>query len=429
MSGSSHNFFPNAKSPSWQLPDGVAMAAENREDALVQIIRGHTEVLAPTTVAGLCERTSLDPRDIELGLLHVESGGFILRGIFTPGTKVEEFCDRRLLARIHRRTLERLRKEIAPVSARDFARFLIRWQHAGGETRLEGKEGIRRAIRRLQGFEAPAPAWERDLLPVRVRDYRPGDLDELCFAGEIVWARLSPRRPAIDANGHADKGTTRSAATRATPVTLAFREDLPDLLTAARSYSTDPPPEPAVGAAGEILQLLRRRGALFFEEIAAQTRRLRSDVEQGLRELIGAGLVTSDGFQGLRTIAHGRRSNHRRRSRRSGFNGIATSPPGRWAAISVPDRDLDDEDRLAENLAGVLLDRYGVIFRDLMRQESFTLPWRHLLKALRRLEARGEVRGGRFVSGFVGEQYALPGGGEDTPRDSSRAAGGRAGQR
>ena len=400
--------FPEREVPELELPDGVATVADNREDALVQIIRGHTEVLAPTTVAALCERTSLNSRDVEMGLLHVESGGFILRGTFTPGARIEEFCDRRLLARIHRRTLERLRKEIAPVSARDYARFLIRWQHAGAETRLEGKEGIRRAIRRLQGFEAPAPAWERDLLPARVRDYRPGDLDELCFAGEIVWARLSPRRSAADGNGHADRGTSRSAATRATPVTLAFREDLPDLLTAARSYLADAPPEPEVGAAGEVLQLLRRRGALFFEEIAAQTRRLPSDVEQGLLELIGAGLVTSDGFQGLRTIALGRRSNHRRRPRRSGFNGVAASPPGRWAAISVSGRDLAHEDRLAENLAGVLLDRYGVIFRDLMQQESFTLPWRHLLKALRRLEARGEVRGGRFVSGFVGEQYALP---------------------
>ena len=143
------------------------------------------------------------------------------------------------------------------------------------ETRLEGKEGIRRAVRRLQGFEAPAAAWERNLLPARVRDYRPSDLDELCFAGEIVWARLSPRRPAADTNGHADQGTSRAAATRATPVTLAFREDLPDLLTAARSYLSDKPPEPEVGAAGEVLQTLHRRGALFFDEIATQTRRLR----------------------------------------------------------------------------------------------------------------------------------------------------------
>ena len=401
--------FPHREVPELSLPKGVAVAAENREDAIAQIIRGHTEVLAPTTAEALCERTALDRRDVEMGLLHVESGGFILRGTFTPGAEIEEFCDRRLLARIHRYTLERLRKEIAPVSARDFMRFLVRWQHADSKTRLEGKEGIRRAIRRLQGFEAPAPAWERDLLPARVRDYRPSDLDELCFAGEIVWARLSPRRPAVDANGHADQGASRSTATRATPVTLAFREDLPDLLTAARGYLTDKPPEPEVGAAGEVLKTLRRRGALFFEEIGTQTRRLRTDVEQGLRELIGAGLVTSDGFQGIRTIAQGWRSHHRRRPpRRSGFNGATASPPGRWAAISVPDRDPDDEHRLAESLAGMLLDRYGVIFRDLMQQESVAIPWRYLLQALRRLEARGEVRGGRFVSGFVGEQYALP---------------------
>ena len=400
--------FPEREVPKLDLPDGVAVAAENREDALVQIIRGHTEVLAPTTVAGLCERTSLDPRDVEMGLLHVESGGFILRGTFTPGAEVEEFLRQTPSGPhppLHARKVKegnragigaRLRAISNPVATR--RRRNPSRRQRGNPAGYPAAPGIRGSG---PGVGArPAPGARSRL--------QPGDLDELCFAGEIVWARLSPRRPAVDTNGHADQGVSRSAATRATPVTLAFREDLPDLLTAARSYLTDTPPEPEVGAGGEVLQLLRKRGALFFEEVAAQTRRLQSDVEQGLRELIGAGLVTSDGFQGLRTIAQGRRSNHRRRPRRSGFNGIAASPPGRWAAISVPDRDLDDEDRLAENLAGVLLDRYGVIFRDLMQQESFTMPWRHLLKALRRLEARGEVRGGRFVSGFVGEQYALP---------------------
>ena len=401
--------FPVCEFPQLELPDGVVAAAENREDALVQIVRGHTEILGPTTVAGIHHRTSLDRADIETSLLHVESGGFILRGSFTPDLDVEEFCDRRLLARIHRYTLERLRKEIAPVSARDFMRFLVRWQYVAPETRLEGREGIRRAVSRLEGFEAPASAWERDLLPARVRNYRPGDLDDLCFAGEIVWARLSLRRPVTNGNGSAEKTTSRTAATRATPVTLARREDLPDLLMAVRGYASDLPPDPEVGAAGEVLQLLNQRGALFFDEITSRTRRLKTDVEQGLRELIGAGFVTSDGFQGLRAVAQGQRSNHRLRAGRSRSNGTGTAgPPGRWAAIGLPDHDSRDDDDRAEKLAEVLLDRYGVLFRDLMQRESFTMPWRYVLKALRRLEARGEVRGGRFVAGFVGEQYALP---------------------
>ena len=405
--------YPKSDLPRLELPPGAAENADTREDARLQLLRGHTEIMGPTTAPALARRVLLSEADVSEGLIHLETGGFVLRGSFTPDSAAEEFCDRRILARIHRYTLDRLRQEIAPVSARDFMRFLIRWHHATPNTRLEGREGIRRAVRRLQGFEAPASSWESDLLRARVNGYRPADLDELCFAGEIVWARLSARRQSPNGNGAAESTAIRSAATRATPVTLASRQDLPDLLAAARGYLNGAQTDPDVGAAAEILEVLKRRGALFFDEIVAESRRLKTDIEAGLRELIGAGLVTSDGFQGLRVIAGGHHSPVYR-ARRRRMSGLAADvfsgagPPGRWSVLSPPDRDPAEEDRRAEKISAVLLGRYGVVFRDLMRRESFSMPWRLILRAMRRLEARGEVRGGRFVSGFVGEQYALP---------------------
>jgi ATP-dependent Lhr-like helicase len=358
----------------------------------------------------------------------------------------DEYCDRRLLARIHRYTLDRLRREIDPVSAQDYMRFLLRWQHLAPDTRLTGKTGVKQAIARLQGFEAAAGAWERDLLAARVSDYRSSWLDELCLAGEVAWARLTPRK--------VTPTTTSATASRATPVSLCLRPELEPLLIGVRLNSPFQG-GPKAGAAAEIHELLNRRGALFFDEIVNATRRLRSDVERGLRELVAWGLVTSDGFQGLRQLSSSAPSVGRRRGRdasnyAAGGFFVGSGPAGRWALIPSPssahpevlesrgavtadhpsassppsepalsqgvgstERGLGGEvatdmEDLAEAVARVLLQRYGVVFRDLYPRESFTVPWRDLLRALRRLEARGIVRGGRFVSGFNGEQYALP---------------------
>jgi ATP-dependent Lhr-like helicase len=335
----------------------------------------------------------------------VEASGFVLRGRFTPGVASDEFCDRRLLARIHRYTLDRLRREIDPVSAQDYMRFLLRWQHLTPDAKLAGKTGVRQAIARLEGYEAASSAWERELLAARISDYRSSWLDELCLGGEVVWARLTPRK---SANGGA-------TPTRSTPITLALRRDFETLLSAVRGGEAGPA-GPKTGAAAEILDLLRHRGALFFDEIVNGTRRLRSDVERGLRELVAWGLVTADGFQGLRQLLG--RAPHQGRPRTGGGSSYTASgffagggPAGRWSLIQQP-HSLSlgevDSDELAEAAANVLLQRYGVVFRDLYPRESLSLPWRDVLRALRRLEARGLVRGGRFVSGFNGEQYALP---------------------
>ncbi len=400
--------YPDASLPAFRLPEGVAEPCEDREEARRRLLRGHSEVREPFTPSGLAGRTGLETKDVARGLQQVEASGFVLRGRFTPGREgdEDEFCDRRLLARIHRETLDRLRREIDPVSAQDFMRFLLRWQHVAPGTQLAGRRGARQAVTQLGGFEAPAASWERDLLRARVEDFGPNWLDELCLSGEVAWGRLAPPRSAT--NGQSGSEAARlSRATKVTPVTVASRADLAMLLAAARADGRVPR-EPAAGAAAELLALLRERGALFFDELVSGTRRLASDVEEGLRELIAAGLVASDGFQGLRDLT--RRS--ARRARRGRYLGAGRyaggGPAGRWALLRPGEADPAERDEFAEELAQLLLRRYGVVFRDVVAAESFTVPWRDLLRALRRLEARGIVRGGRFVSGFVGEQFALP---------------------
>ena len=402
------------------VPDAARLPVEHREEARVRLLRGHAELLPPTTVAEFAARTALEERDVEHGLVMAEAGGYVLRGQFTPGGVSEEWCDRRLLARIHRYTLDRLRSEIDPVSRQDYMRALLRWQHLVPDTQVEGRGGLRSLLPRLAGFEAPASAWEEQLLRARMKYYEPSWLDELCLAGEAAWTRLTPRRAAPLGENGEPVSTGTAAATRATPVTLAPRTALFDLVAAVRSTPNAPEPAiPEAGAGAEILALLQQRGALFFDELVRGTRRLATDVERGLRELIGAGLVTSDGFQGLREIANGQRRNGRRHGRRAssylrGGLFAGGGPPGRWSPIETPAAedgtplDRADIEDLAEQVAEVMLHRYGVVFRDLYPLEPFTVPWREVLRAMRRLEARGVIRGGRFVTGFAGEQYALP---------------------
>jgi ATP-dependent helicase Lhr and Lhr-like helicase len=386
--------------PPVELPPGVAVEVGEREDARLKLIRGQMEVLGPITSADLAERVRLGETDVDYGMRQAEAGGYVLRGRFTQGALTDEFCDRRLLARIHRYTLDSLRREIDPVSAQDFMRFLLRWHHLTPDTRLEGKMGVRQAILRLQGFEAAASAWERELLAARVRDYRIAWLDELCLAGEVVWARLTPRKATLSVKG--------PAPSRTTPLTLALRTDFELLLAGVRA-SNGAAAAPSVGAAGEVYELLGKRGALFFDEVVNRTRRLKSDVERALRELVAWGLVTADGFQGLRQLIGGIGQTRRPRLRSAlyGPGGVfaGPGPAGRWSLVHAPEPLPQDE--LAEGVAQALLQRYGVVFRDLIQRESFTVPWRDILRALRRLEARGVIRGGRFVSSFVGEQYAL----------------------
>jgi ATP-dependent Lhr-like helicase len=395
--------------PDVELPPVLAARPRPSPDAAaLRVVRGHLDVSGPVTAGELAERTALAPSEVEIALAGLEAEGFALRGRFDPARAggAEEWCARRLLARIHAYTHERLRREIEPVSAQDFVRFLLRWQHLAPGTRREGRRGLLAVVEQLQGFEIAAGSWEESVLPGRVEGYRPEWLDALTLSGEVAWARLTPRVPVEGEEPSRGGG----APSRSTPLALALREDLGWLLAMARGEAA--PAGPAPGPAHDVLECLLRRGALFQREVIAHTRRLPVEVEEGLWELVSRGLVTADGFQSVRALlgarerwAKGRLAARRGRERGRGAHGLAAE--GRWALL--PPADLERApDALAEATARQLLRRWGVVFRDLVGRETLALPWRDVLWSLRRLEARGEIRGGRFVTGFTGEQYALP---------------------
>jgi ATP-dependent Lhr-like helicase len=304
-----------------------------------------------------------------------------------------------VLARIHRATLATLRREIEPCSPADLVRFLLRWQHALPGARLHGREGVAEAVAQLQGFHAAAGAWERELLPARVAGYEPRWLDELCLSGEVAWGRLAVASPD-------DEPRRRAAPTRQAPVTLALRADLGWLAAAA-----GPAAPPSPGAA-PVAEALARGGALFAADLCVATGRPRAEVEAALWDLVSAGVVTCDGFAGLRALLghaplHGRARAAAVGGRWSILRREPAAPaPGNGAA---PGQGVEAASReaLVERVAGQLLRRWGVVFRDLAHREPGAPPWRELVRVYRRLEARGELRGGRFVSGFSGEQFAV----------------------
>ncbi len=392
--------------PEPSLPPALAeRPAPEPEDASKETVRGHLSASGPVTPAELVRRTALDATTVEVALAGLEAEGFALRGHFS-GVDDEEFCERRLLARIHRATLDRLRREIEPVSAQDFMRFLLRWQHVAPTTQLEGRRGVLAVIEQLQGLELAAGAWEESVLPARIASYRGEWLDDLCLSGELAWARLTPRDRG-DGEDAETAGRGGLVPSRATRLAFATREALPRLLAACRGG--EEPLEPGPGAACDLLALLRTRGALFQQELVTLSGRLPIEVEEGLWDLVARGLVNADGFAGVRQLLSARERAARRSAARRPRRRIrGARAEGRWALVPAPPSG-DDPERRAEAVAERLLARWGVVFRDLLARESVAVPWRELLWALRRMEARGSVRGGRFVTGFVGEQYALPG--------------------
>lgn len=404
-------------------PPEAAPAPDTRAEAITELVRGRLEVCGPTTARRLSGRLALPESDVERGLLALEDEGTVLRGHFTPSAAdadepPTEWCHRRLLARIHRLTLERLRAEVSPVSARDFVRFLFRWQRAAPGRRLEGREGVAAAVEQLEGFEVPAAALEADVLAARVDGYDPADLDALCTSGRAAWGRLTP--PSGDGSGLRSSGPLRTS-----PVALWGRPNTRRWLSAAPS-----PDDVELGAqARRVLSVLQERGASFFPELVEAAGLLPTRVEQALGELVAFGLATADSFSGLRALMLP--SDERRPlggaggGRRGGSSPWGVETAGRWSLLraAAEGRDADAapaaedgapgggagarEERLAFH-ARVLLRRWGVVFRALLEREPHAPPWRELLRVLWRLEARGEVRGGRFVSGFAGEQFALP---------------------
>ncbi|WHZ20202.1 MAG: putative ATP-dependent DNA helicase [Rhodanobacteraceae bacterium] len=428
--------FPDATlQPAIEAPAEFAAKAWTREEALVEILRARLACTGPVRASELAHAFGVPDSDIAIALATLEREGIAMRGRFTPDATEEEWCDRHLLARIHRRTLQRLRREIEPVAPRDFMRFLLDWQHVAPDARMRGPDALAAVLAQLEGFEAPASAWESQLLPARVAGYDIAWLDALCGAGRIAWTRL-----------RASAGGAHASPVRASPIVLLPRRQLTTWNAIGAQAAAEPPA--LSSRAQAVVEFLAQRGASFFGEIADGTRLLKAELEDALGELVGAGMVGADSFAGLRALlqpaAKRNHARHRRLARHM-LNGIEDA--GRWSLVHAlhpspigrgtegegpdlakvaakPDphpsaersalraaspggRGAESEAR--EHVARVLLRRWGVVFWKLLEREAAWLPpWRELRRVCQRLEARGEIRGGRFVEGIVGEQFALP---------------------
>jgi ATP-dependent Lhr-like helicase len=375
-------------------------AKEGDTEALAEIVRSRLELVGPVTESALGVVLDLPAGQIRAALLMLEAQGSVMRGRFS-GRKEEEWCERRLLLRIHRYTRDRKRNEIQAVPPAQLMRFLFRWQRVAMENhddRREGEAGLLAVLQQLEGFAVPAGAWERDILPLRVKQYLPEGLDKLCAAGRIAWFR--PVEASVSELAPA------AGPVRSTPITLVERESL------AHWQKCSAPPASTEGLsprAQKILECLREHGASFFDDLVRDTGLIRSEVELGLGELVSRGRVTSDSFAGVRALITSKKRRERLRQYRRPF--LSLEDAGRWSLPRRLPAQASAESLgtpAVDHIARVLLRRYGVVFRKLLEREGGLPPWRELFYVYRRMEARGEIRGGRFVTGFAGEQFALP---------------------
>ena len=386
-------------------PASARFGAPESHEAIRGAVQGWMEILGPVTAPALSARLGLALSSVNIALAALETTGNVFQGRFSPDLPEGEveWCDRRLLARIHRLTLGALRQEIEPVTPADLMKFLLQWQHVGGGRRLHREEGVRAVIRQLEGLELPALAWEKDILPARVELYTASDLDRLCLAGEIVWGRLQKPGEKTEVESPRRGGPPKRNA----PLAMVLREHLSLYL------DPEPPSESLLSnlrpLTRKVLEALRTSGASFTADLAQKVGALRTEVEESLWELVSLGVVTGDGLAGLRTLLRtvDPRWQSRWASRRRARVVPENPPAGRWALLQAGGAAVGEEER-TEALARQYLRRYGVVFRELLGREPRRQPWWRLLGVYRRLEARGEIRGGRFVGGFVGEQYALP---------------------
>jgi ATP-dependent Lhr-like helicase len=433
-----HRLFPDAQFET-ELAD-VGNADIPLDDAVLVLVQGWMSAVGPTTASQLGERLGILASEIEKGLLRMEAAGTVLRGKFTagpsnqapaapgqPGASVFsdslgkiseleiEWCERRLLARIHRLTVGMLRKQIEPVTAAQFMRWLLRWQHVAPGSQANGERGTLEVLRQLQGFEIPANAWERQVLARRIADYDPKWLDQLCLTGAVGWGRLSPHPATLDSSGPSDGSTPRQRRvipTSVAPITFFVREEADWMGLSGNPHISqnrrDEDSRSGHGARGLshgaqlVFEFLKQRGASFFADVVRGTGKLKAEIETALWELVAAGLVTADGFDNLRSLIDPKR----RAGQGSGRSLRPRHSTGRWALLHA-DAVLDRA-RAVEAACWMLLRRYGIVIRDVLARESNLPSWRELLMAFRRLEDRGEIRGGRFVDGFLGEQFALP---------------------
>jgi ATP-dependent Lhr-like helicase len=382
------------------------------------MVTGWMSHLGPITATAIGENLGLPASEVTGALLRMEASGTILRGNFSgtasragapaPQEPETEWCERRLLARIHRLTVATLRKQIEPVTAAQFMQWLLNWQHVAAGTQVSGERGTLEVLRQLQGFEIPANAWERQVLARRIVDYDPKWLDQLCLTGAVGWGRLSPHPATLDyspSNNGSEPGAPtrqrRVIPTSVAPITFFVREDA-DWMTPRHPGAEVSENNGLSHGAQVVLDFLRQRGASFFADIVRGTEKLKAEIETALWELVAAGLVTADGFDNLRSLIDPKR--------RAGQGSGRTTRPrhnaGRWALLHA--EDVVERPRAIEAACWMLLRRYGIVVRDVLAREANLPSWRELLMGFRRLEDRGEIRGGRFVDGFLGEQFALP---------------------
>jgi ATP-dependent Lhr-like helicase len=379
------------------LPE-LSSAATSREEGLLAMVTGWMAYSGPVSAPELAGILGISAPEVEKALLRLETSGIILRGKFTnPASNETEWCERRLLARIHRLTLGQLRKQVEAVTPAQFMSWLFRWQHVAPSTQLLGERGLLEGLRQLQGFEAPANSWERQILARRVANYDPKELDQLCLTGAVGWGRLSPHPATLES---LTDGKRRVVPSSVAPITFFARDESDWMLphresSDAEDYSLSPD-------ATAVLQFLRQRGASFFPDIVRGTSKLKSEVETALWELVAAGLLTADGFDNLRALIDPKR----RSGQGSGRSARPRHSTGRWSLLYSG--DSIDRNLALEAICRMLLRRYGIVFREVLTREAILPKWREVLITLRRLEDRGEIRGGRFVSGFLGEQFALP---------------------
>ena len=415
-----------ARQPAIEAPPDFAERLWSPDEALVEMVRARLSGLGPVSVDTLVSDLHQPAPDIAVALSRLEAEGVAMRGRFTPQASEpgapEEWCERHLLARIHRYTIARLRREIEPVEPRDFMRFLFDWQRVDEDTRMQGDEALPAIIELLEGFEAPAGAWEAELLPARLADYGPAWLDQLCTGGKVAWTRLRGHTHSVAS----EQGGAVATTLRTTPIVLLPRRVL-GLWRGLPPQRADDDEALLSPKARRVAALLEADGASFFDELAAGAHLLRSELEDALTELVARGRAHCDSFAGLRALllpsskrpsAHGSR-----RGRRASVFGLEDA--GRWALVrrpalpaeasapagrNAPARAASPLDPASvEHVARVLLRRYGMVCWHLLEREAAWLPpWRELLRVYQRLEARGEIRGGRFVAGLSGEQFALP---------------------
>ena len=390
--------YPGATAePPIEPPAEFALAAGSRDDLLRELLRSRMGCLGPVSAPTLAAQLGVAHAEIDHALLSLQTEGTVLQGRFTPQAATLEWCERHLLARIHRYTLKRLRREIEPVEPRDFARFLFDWQQAGAGHQVEGPEALPAVLASLEGYEAPAGQWEAEILPARVRDYASTWLDDLCTAGRMTWTRL---RPATGGGG---------ASLRTTPVLLLPRRSAAVWARVAPAPADDT----ELGSrAKRLLDFLSTHGASFFDDMQQGTRLLKTELEEALAELVVRGRAGCDSFAGLRALMlpASKRSPSSARARHRPHRPLSgIEDAGRWSLVRpAPAADVSAQEDV-EHVVKALLRRYGVICWRLLEREAAWLPrWRDLVRVCRRLEARGELRGGRFIAGVSGEQFALP---------------------